>query len=288
MVLVGIWGIGGAVIINLAGLRSVPTELYDAAKIDGAGWRGQMRHVTLPLMSPVIFYSLTLGVVGGPAVLPRPVRAQERHRRAGWHDLLLQPLHLQELLHVPAHVVRRDAGVAAVRDHAGPDRWPCSPRRGAGSTTRGALIVAAPISRSRIRTARHGPPDRVASARDPGATLAQWRAVVPADADRRLPGGGVSVAPAPIGVVLAQVARADHRSWARRSGRPTRSTFDYKGRTLNVYEVPIDGTTRSLALLTPGRTSSAFVDPANPDARPITWQGSWRVARRAWTFAAAP
>ena len=63
LVLVGIWGIGGAVIINLAGLQNVPTELYDAAKIDGAGWWGQMRHVTLPLMSPVIFYSLTLGLV---------------------------------------------------------------------------------------------------------------------------------------------------------------------------------------------------------------------------------
>src|SRR3954452_21410759 len=63
LVLVGIWGIGGAVIINLAGLKNVPTELYDAAKIDGAGFWGQMRHVTLPLMSPVIFYSLTLGLV---------------------------------------------------------------------------------------------------------------------------------------------------------------------------------------------------------------------------------
>src|SRR3954452_13460067 len=63
LVLVGIWGIGGAVIINLAGLQNVPTELYDAAKIDGAGSWSQMRHVTLPLMSPVIFYSLTLGLV---------------------------------------------------------------------------------------------------------------------------------------------------------------------------------------------------------------------------------
>jgi ABC-type sugar transport system permease subunit len=63
LVLVGLWGIGGAVIVNLAGLKGVPTELYDAAKIDGASWWGQLRHVTLPLMSPVIFYSLTLGVV---------------------------------------------------------------------------------------------------------------------------------------------------------------------------------------------------------------------------------
>lgn len=63
LVLVGVWGIGGAVIVNLAALKGVPTELYDAAKIDGAGWWGQLRHVTLPLMSPVIFYSLTLGIV---------------------------------------------------------------------------------------------------------------------------------------------------------------------------------------------------------------------------------
>ena len=63
LVLVGIWGIGGAVIINMAGLKGIPTELYDAAKIDGAGWWGQLRNVTLPLVSPVIFYSLTLGVV---------------------------------------------------------------------------------------------------------------------------------------------------------------------------------------------------------------------------------
>ena len=64
LVLIGIWGIGSAVIINLAGLQNVPSELYDAARVDGAGWWGQLRHVTLPLMSPVIFYSVTLGTIG--------------------------------------------------------------------------------------------------------------------------------------------------------------------------------------------------------------------------------
>jgi ABC-type sugar transport system permease subunit len=64
LVLVGLWGIGSAVIINLAGLQNVPTELYDAARVDGAGWWGQLRNVTLPLLSPVIFYSITLGTVG--------------------------------------------------------------------------------------------------------------------------------------------------------------------------------------------------------------------------------
>jgi multiple sugar transport system permease protein len=60
----GIWGIGAGVIINLAGLRGIPTEYYDAARIDGAGALGQLRHVTIPMMSPVILYSLVLGVVG--------------------------------------------------------------------------------------------------------------------------------------------------------------------------------------------------------------------------------
>jgi len=64
LVLIGLWGIGSAIIINLAGLQNVPSELYDAARVDGAGWWGQLRHVTLPLMSPVIFYSIVLGTVG--------------------------------------------------------------------------------------------------------------------------------------------------------------------------------------------------------------------------------
>lgn len=63
LVMVGIWGIGAGILINLAGLSGIPTELYDAATIDGAGWWASLRHVTLPLMSPVIFYTLTLGVV---------------------------------------------------------------------------------------------------------------------------------------------------------------------------------------------------------------------------------
>jgi ABC-type sugar transport system permease subunit len=63
LVIIGIWGIGAGIVINMAGLRGIPTELYDAAMIDGAGWMGQLRHVTIPLMTPIIFYSLVLGVV---------------------------------------------------------------------------------------------------------------------------------------------------------------------------------------------------------------------------------
>lgn len=64
LVVLGLWGIGSSVIINLAGLQGIPTELYDAAKVDGAGWWATLLNVTLPMMSPVLFYSLVLGLVG--------------------------------------------------------------------------------------------------------------------------------------------------------------------------------------------------------------------------------
>lgn len=63
LVIVGIWAVGFGFLVNLAGLRSVPTELYDAAEMDGAGWWARFRHVTLPMISPVLFYTLVLATV---------------------------------------------------------------------------------------------------------------------------------------------------------------------------------------------------------------------------------
>lgn len=60
----GIWGIGSAMMIYLAGLQSVPTELYDSAKVDGAGWWRRLWNITLPMISPVIFYLLILNLIG--------------------------------------------------------------------------------------------------------------------------------------------------------------------------------------------------------------------------------
>ncbi len=64
LIIVGLWGIGNAMLIFLAGLQSVPTELYEAARVDGAGaWR-QFLAVTLPMISPVFFYNLLLNIIG--------------------------------------------------------------------------------------------------------------------------------------------------------------------------------------------------------------------------------
>jgi multiple sugar transport system permease protein len=65
LVLLGLWGVGDAMIIFLAGLLDVPRQLYEAADIEGAtGWQ-KFRNVTLPMISPVIFFSLVIGVIYG-------------------------------------------------------------------------------------------------------------------------------------------------------------------------------------------------------------------------------
>src|SRR5215212_2513819 len=64
LVIMSLWSVGGNVIIYLAGLQGVPTDLYDAAKVDGATAWQRFRHVTLPMTTPVIFYNLILGLIG--------------------------------------------------------------------------------------------------------------------------------------------------------------------------------------------------------------------------------
>ena len=62
--LIGFWGVGNAMIISLAGLQGVPTELYEAAEIDGAGYFQRLFRITIPMISPIIFYNLIIGVIG--------------------------------------------------------------------------------------------------------------------------------------------------------------------------------------------------------------------------------
>lgn len=61
--LIGLWGIGNFMLVNLAGLQSVPTELYEAARIDGANAWQMFRRITIPLMSPILLYNLVISLV---------------------------------------------------------------------------------------------------------------------------------------------------------------------------------------------------------------------------------
>lgn len=62
------------------------------------------------------------------------------------------------------------------------------------------------------------------------------------------------------------------------------ATFTYQGQELEVYRVPTDTGTRDLAIVKKGRRESTFIDPANPQAGEIPWQGSWRALQRPWTL----
>ncbi|MFN8503212.1 carbohydrate ABC transporter permease [Kouleothrix sp.] len=64
LVVMGLWYIGGNVLIYLAGLKGIPRQLYDAAEIDGAGRWDKLRYITLPMLSPTIFFQVVTGIIG--------------------------------------------------------------------------------------------------------------------------------------------------------------------------------------------------------------------------------
>ena len=64
IVMISIWGVGGSAVIYLAGLQNIPEHLYEAAVVDGANEWQKFRHVTIPMLSPTIFYQLVIGLIG--------------------------------------------------------------------------------------------------------------------------------------------------------------------------------------------------------------------------------
>jgi multiple sugar transport system permease protein len=64
LAIMGLWAIGNFMLINIAGLQGVPTELYEAARIDGAGAWTTLRRITIPLISPVLLYNLVICLIG--------------------------------------------------------------------------------------------------------------------------------------------------------------------------------------------------------------------------------
>jgi len=64
IILMGLWGAGGGMIIWLAGLKGIPPHLYESAEIDGANWWSKFWHLTLPMLTPYIFFNLIMGIIG--------------------------------------------------------------------------------------------------------------------------------------------------------------------------------------------------------------------------------
>lgn len=65
LIVMGIWGVGNTIIIYLSGLQGVPEELHEAAQLDGAGSIRRFFSVTMPMISPTIFFNLIMGIIGG-------------------------------------------------------------------------------------------------------------------------------------------------------------------------------------------------------------------------------
>jgi multiple sugar transport system permease protein len=65
VVLMSVWsGVGFSMVIYLAGLQAIPQELYEAARIDGAGWWSQLRHITIPMLAPTTLFLMVMGIIG--------------------------------------------------------------------------------------------------------------------------------------------------------------------------------------------------------------------------------
>ena len=62
--IMAVWGAGGSLLTYLAALKDIPEDLYGAAMIDGANAFQKVRYITVPLMTPIIFYNLVLGIIG--------------------------------------------------------------------------------------------------------------------------------------------------------------------------------------------------------------------------------
>ncbi|NIS78702.1 MAG: ABC transporter permease subunit [Anaerolineales bacterium] len=64
LVIIGLWGVGDMMLYTMATMQGIPTELYEAARVDGAGRLTTFRHITLPMITPIIFYNLVLSSIG--------------------------------------------------------------------------------------------------------------------------------------------------------------------------------------------------------------------------------
>ncbi|WP_020620471.1 carbohydrate ABC transporter permease [Paenibacillus daejeonensis] len=64
VVLTTLWGIGGTVIIFLAGLTGIPKQYYEAIDVDGGGWYSKLRHITIPMVTPTIFFNTIMTIIG--------------------------------------------------------------------------------------------------------------------------------------------------------------------------------------------------------------------------------
>jgi multiple sugar transport system permease protein len=72
IIIMSLWGVGYSVVIYLAALQDVPVQLYEAAELDGARWFSKTRHITLPLLTPAIFFNIVTGLISSLQIFALP------------------------------------------------------------------------------------------------------------------------------------------------------------------------------------------------------------------------
>ena len=286
LVIMGIWGIGAGMIVYLAGLKGIPTDLYEAARIDGAGAWASLRHITIPMMSPVIFYTIVLGVVEVLQYFLVPLVLKNGTGEPGGSTMFFN-LYLYKNFFTFQNM-SYGATLAwllfaiTLGDHARPVR---------DGPPLGLLRRRGPM------TGRSRPP------RDRGL-------VRPAAAAAPRPGAARHASAATrrrsfLLTLIAVVTVAAFLSPMLRSItlRPQEHGPDHPGRHAALSGRPGD-------VLVPGQGAAAAPRPAagrddagpwrcsspaasrarsstrpHPDAAPISWQGSWRTLEHVWQFA---
>jgi len=91
LVLMSLWGAGGGAILYVAALQDVPAELFEAAELDGASPAKRFRHITIPMISPVLLFTGVMGLIGG---FQEFARAFVMTKGGPWDSTLFYCLHL--------------------------------------------------------------------------------------------------------------------------------------------------------------------------------------------------
>lgn len=73
LVIMCLWGAGGGILINIAGLKNIPNELYESASIDGARFFTKLFRITIPLFTPILLFNLLLAIIGNLQMYAQPV-----------------------------------------------------------------------------------------------------------------------------------------------------------------------------------------------------------------------
>ena len=94
LILMKLWSVGGAMLLYLATLQNVPKQLYESAEIDGASAFKRFRHITLPLITPIIFYDVVTSTIGAFQIFQEAYVMSESGTNGPANSLLFYNLHM--------------------------------------------------------------------------------------------------------------------------------------------------------------------------------------------------